>query len=109
MDCISYINDLKVEIETLNELKKGLSDEDKIAKIDEQIKAKQNLIDNCQKNLVKLSDNQLCYRLYVYILSGMSVNKAVDAVAEENYLKGVKPNSRNGIYNYYKKMKKMIE
>ncbi len=48
-------------------------------------------------------------RLYKYINNGLSVTKAVEKVAEENYLQDKKPVSTSKIWLYYKNLKKIIE
>lgn len=105
MECIPYIEDLKLEIETL----KLIRTEENKYEIDNKIKKKENLIKQCKENLENLSSNQICYRIYLKLLDGLTPNKAVEKVAEENYLKDLKPNTRNGVWNYYKKMKKILK
>ena len=57
----------------------------------------------------KLSDNQVCYRIYLNILNGMSVSKAIEKVADENYINNVKPSSSETIWKYYyPNLKKII-
>ena len=76
LDCISYINDLKVEIEVLKNL---MNDKDESSKkeILNMIKMKECLIDECIKNLKKLSNNQIVKSIYLNILSGLSVNQTI--------------------------------
>lgn len=108
LDCIPYINDLKVEIEVLKNL---MNDKDESSKkeILNMIKVKECLIDKCIKNLKKLSNNQICYRIYLNILSGLSVNQAIEKVAQENYLNNVKPATETSLYrDYYRKVKDII-
>ncbi len=107
MDCIPYINDLQTEIMILKDVK-ATGDCD-LEEINKKIVEKEELIEKCKYNLSKLSDNQICYRIYLYILNGMKISKAIEKVAEENYLKGIKPTSEAGIYKYYyPKLKKII-
>lgn len=107
MDCIPYINDLQTEIRILKDVR--ATRECDLEEIDKKIAEKEQLIEKCKDNLSKLSDNQICYRIYLYILSGMKTSKAIERVAEENYLKGIKPSSEAGIYKYYyPKLKKII-
>lgn len=107
MDCIPYINDLQTEIKILKDVR--TNENCNIEEIDKKILEKENLIEKCKENLSKLSDNQICYRIYLYILSGMKVSKAIEKVAEENYLKGITPSSEIGIYKYYyPKLKKIL-
>ena len=79
MDCIPYINDLMIEIDILEKF--DSSDSKVINKINE----KKNLLEECKINLSKLSKNSIEYRIYLYYLNGMSINKAIQKVADENY------------------------
>ena len=107
MDCIPYINDLQIEIKILKDVKaNGNSD---INSIDEQIREKEALLDECKKNLSKLSDSQIEYRLYLALLSGLNPNKAVEKIADENYFNNIKPNSISGVWNYYQKLQKKLK
>lgn len=107
MDCIPYINDLQIEINILKDIKKNGNCD--INSINEQIKEKEILIEKCKYNLSKLSLNSIEYRLYLKIMSGLSVTKAIESVAEENYINNIKPNSHTQIWKYYKNMKKIIK
>jgi len=99
MDCIKYINDLDIEISILEDLKNnGATD---IDDINEKIRRKKIVLERCKNNLSKLSDNQVCYRIYLYILNGMSVSRAIEKVAEENLYNDVKPSSTEAIWKYY--------
>ena len=49
------------------------------------------------------------YRLYSYLLRGFNVTKAIDKVAEENYLNDIKPATKQGILPYYKNMRKICK
>ena len=108
LDCIPYINDLKVEIEVLKSLMNDKDDSSK-TEILNMIKVKECLIDKCISNLKKLSNNQICYRIYLNILSGLSVNKAIEKVAQENHLNNTKPATETSLYrDYYRKVKNVI-
>lgn len=99
MDCIPYIKDLQLEIQILKDVKaNGNCD---VSKVEKQINDKQLLIEKCKDNLSKLSDNQICYRIYLNMLNGMSVSKSIDKVAEENYMKGITPGEPSAIWKYY--------
>jgi len=107
MDCIKYINDLSVEIEILKDLLTS-SEKNKL-EIEDRINRKTIILEKCKKNLEKLSDNQVCYRIYLNILNGMSVSKAIEKVADENYINNVKPSSSETIWKYYyPNLKKII-
>lgn len=107
MDCIKYINDLSVEIEILKDLLTS-SEKDKL-EIEDRINRKAVILEKCKRNLEKLSDNQVCYRIYLNILNGMSVSKAIEKVADENYINNVKPSSSETIWKYYyPNLKKII-
>lgn len=49
------------------------------------------------------------YRLYSYLLQGYNPTKAIQKVAEENDIKGVKPATERGIIPYYKRVKKICQ
>lgn len=107
MDCIPYINDLMLEIQILEDVK--ANDNCDINLIDNKIKDKKMLIEKCKNNLSKLSENQICYRIYLKMLNGMTTNKAISKVAEENYLNGTSPSSERAIWkNYYPQLKKIL-
>ena len=102
MEEIKYIENLERQIE---ELKNEVSSKE----LEVEIKRKQLILDRCKDNLTKLSDNQVCYRIYVYILNGFSVTKAIEKVAEENFFNDEKPTTSNTIWKYYyPKLKKML-
>lgn len=107
MECIKYINDLELEIKILKDLKGNIDCD--ISEIDEKIKAKEQLIEKCKDNLSKLSDNQICYRIYLHMLNGLNPSKAIEKVAEENYVNDVKPSSTQSLWLYYKKIKKILK
>ncbi len=106
MDCIPYINDLNIEINILKDVKaNGKCDIDEINK---QIEEKENLINKCKENLSKLSVNSIEYRLYLKILNGVKPSRAVEEIANENYLKDITPATPSKIWEkYYKKIKKI--
>lgn len=108
MECIKYINDLEIEIEMLEDLKGNIDCDEK--EIEEKISKKKELIERCKENLSKLSDNQICYRIYLYMLNGLNPSKAIEKVSEENYRNDIKPVDIPTIWtNYYKKMKKILK
>lgn len=107
MECIKYINDLELEIKILKDLKGNIDCD--ISEIDEKIKQKEQLIEKCKDNLSKLSDNQICYRIYLHMLNGMKPSKAIEKIADENYMNDIKPNSPSKLWEYYKKMKKILK
>ena len=106
MDCIPYINDLQLEIKILEDVKK--SGHCAREEIDKKIKDKQELIERCKENISKLSDDNICYRLYLKILKGMKPSKAIEEISEENSNKDIKPTSISTLWLYYKKLKKII-
>lgn len=104
MDCIPYINDLLTEIDILKSFNNN--DEERIKKIQE----KENLVKKIKNDLSKFSKNSIEYRIYFYYLSGMTINKAISKVADENYLNDIKPFTERSIYRkYYKNIKKYIK
>ena len=107
MECIKYINDLETEIQILKDLKGNIKCD--VSEIDEKIKNKEQLINKCKENLSKLSDNQICYRIYLHMLNGLNPSKAVEKVAEENYINDIKPNAPSNLWKYYKKIQKKLK
>lgn len=103
MDCIPYISDLLIEIDMLKKF-------DNDSEIEKKINEKRKLIEECKNNLSKLSNNKIEYRIYLYYLNGMSINKAIQKVADENYANDIKPCTERAIYkNYYKNIKNFIK
>lgn len=108
MDCIPYINDLQIEIQMLRELKNSGNCD--VTQLEQKILEKEELIERCKSNLEKLSDNQICYRIYLKILNGMTPSKAVEEVSEENYLNNTGITSLTVLWTkYYKKMKEILK
>lgn len=105
MDCIPYINDLEIEIKILKDVRANGN----TSLIDEQIRKKEELLNECKNNLSKLSDNQIEYRLYLALLSGLNPNKAVEKIADENHFNNIKPSSISGIWNYYQRLQKKLK
>lgn len=106
MDCIPYINDLQLEINILKDI---MNDNNK-DNIECQIKEKENLIRQCKNNLSKLSSYKIEYRIYLKLLEGKNVSKAIEEVASENYQKDIKPASVDRLWKiYYKNLKKIIK
>ena len=104
MDCISYINDLIIEIDILKKL------DNNNPEIINKINEKEKLLEECKFNLSKLSKNSIEYRIYLYYLNGMSINKAIQKVADENYRNDIKRFTERAIYkNYYKNLKEFIK
>lgn len=108
MDCIPYIENLRLEVQTLKDYKtKFCSDEETV---DKMIAEKEQLIEKCKENLSKLSDDQICYRIYLHMLNGLSATKAIEKVSEENMISGTTPTDITTIWkDYYKKLKKVIK
>ena len=107
MECIKYINDLEIKIKVLEELKGHVDNE---IELEKEIKEKKDLLNQCKENLKKLSDDDICYRIYVYMLEGLNATKAIEKVAEENYLNDKKPTTTTAIWTiYYPKLKKNIK
>ena len=105
MDAIPYISDLIQEIRILNNLKNDKNTVD----INEKIYSKQKQINDIKQALSELSNNQICYKLYLYILNGMSPTKAIEKISEKNMINGIKPTDTSTLWkNYYKKIKKYL-
>lgn len=107
MDCVPYINDLQVEIEVLKNIK--TNSKSNVHLIDKQIMEKQHLVEQCKENLKNVSYNQIYYRLYLAMLEGLSPSEAVKKIADENYYSNVKPSAPSNIWNYYKKLQKLLK
>lgn len=108
MDCIPYINDLKIELDMLEDTLQNCKDKEEYQKVANLIEKKKKLMNKYKENLNRLSKCQIEYRIYEKILSGMSICQAVSKVADENYSSNIKPNTFNGVWNYYKKIKNDI-
>ena len=107
MDCIPFIKNLLVEIEILEDLKRTASSNEK--EISKKISEKKETIERCKSNLSKLENGSIEYRLYLYILNGLTPSKAVAKVADENFQNDIKPSSENRIWrDYYKKIKNFL-
>ncbi len=105
MECIKYINDLVLEIETLKKLKNNYN----FREINKIILDKEKIIISCKENLSKLSNYNIEYRIYLYMLQGLSATKAIEKISNENYINGTKPVDLSTLWKYYKKMKKVIQ
>ena len=103
MDCISYVNDLLIEIDILNKINNDDID------IQKKIKEKQKKTKLVKATLSKLSLTSIEYRLYLKILNGKTPTQAVNEVADENFASDIKPNGTTQIWKYYKKIKKMLK
>lgn len=108
MECIKYINDLKIEIDMLNDTLNDCRDEREYKNITRILASKNELMKKYKDNLEKLSDNQIEYRIYLKMLNGIKPSKAVEEVAEENYLNNIKPNSLTQVWIYYQNLQKII-
>lgn len=106
MECIKYINDLNIEINMLNDALENCHDEKECQNISKIIESKENKMNRYKENLSKLSDNQIEYRIYLKILNGLSPTKAIEEVANENYMKDISPVDITTLWKkYYKKIK----
>ena len=106
-DCIPYLRDLKLEIDTLEHLSKTTNKN--LTQINEQILEKKETMLKCVNNLEKLSSYNIETRIYLYMLSGMSVSKAISKVADENMMNNRKPADTSTIWKYYyPKLKKIL-
>lgn len=107
-DCIPYLNDLHQEILILSNIKEygNCNNEE----IDKKIQEKQELINKCKENLSKMSNNSIEYRLYLKLLNGISPTKAIQEIAEENYINDTKPTNESYIFRTsYEKIKKLLK
>ena len=102
MDCISYVNDLLIEIDILNKINNDDVD------IQKKIKETQKKIEMVKDNLSKISINSIEYRLYLKILNGKTPTQAVNEVADLNFNNDIKPHGTTQIGKYYKKIKIFI-
>lgn len=109
VECIKIINDLKVELDMLKDALRDCRDEREYRNLERVIKGKEEQLDRYKTNMAKLSDNQIEYRIYLKLLNGLTPTRAVEEVAEENYLRDVSPTGTSQIWNkYYKNLKKII-
>lgn len=110
MECIKYINDLKIEIDMLNDTLNDCRDEREYKNITRILASKNELMKKYKDNLEKLSDNQIEYRIYLKMLNGLSPTKAIKEVSDENYENGTSPTDITTIWkNYYSNLKKIIK
>ena len=58
-------------------------------------------------DIVDKLESSIELKLYKYLKQGYSPTKAVEKVAEENYLNDIIPSSLPTIWRYYKKLKKI--
>ena len=108
MECIKYINDLDLEIQMLKDLKGNIDCDD--SELENKIQQKELLIEKCKANLSKLSSDKICYRIYLHMLNGLSISKAIEKVAEENLYNDKKPSTPQVIWrNYYPILKKFLK
>lgn len=108
MECIKYINDLKIELDMLNDSLQECRDEREYKNITRIVKSKEELMKKYKDNLAKLSDCQIEYRIYLKMLNGLSPTRAVEEVANENYMNDMKPTDITRIWkDYYKKVKEV--
>lgn len=108
MECISYINDLNLEIKTLKDIRDGGFGD--IEDINEKIQVKEKLLEKCKKNLAMLSGQKIEYRIYLKILEGKKPSKAIEEISEENYLNDLKPTDISTLWTkYYKNLKKILK
>lgn len=103
MDCIPYINDLLIEIDTLERINNNNPE------IDSKIQKKKQQIEECKINLSKLSEKSIEYRIFLKLLNGKTPTQAVNEIADENFAKDIKPNGTTQIWKYYKKIKKIAK
>lgn len=108
MECIKYINDLDIEINMLNDALKDCREEKEYNNIEKILIQKKEQMKKYKENLSKLSSNQIEYRIYFKMLNGLSPTKAIEEVAEENYINGITPIDITTLWKkYYKKIKKI--
>ena len=107
MDCLPYIEDLRKEINILKALKKNSSSNND--EIEEKIKEKKKIIQTCEENLKNMSNNKICYKIYLYMLQGMKASEVIEKLAYENYINGIRPSSTTSLWRYYKKMQKILK
>lgn len=81
--------------------------DDKLESINKEISHLEDLKKTYLDNLSKMDGIE--YRLYSYILKGLNPTKAISKVAEENYLRDIKPATERGIAKYYNNMKKICK
>lgn len=105
MECLKYINDLKLEIQMLEDLKNDINSNE----INKKINEKMEIISKCKTNLDKLSNEKVEYKLYLCLLNNMSPTQAVEKVANDNYINDIKPTSTQAIWRIYTKMKNFLK
>ena len=56
-----------------------------------------------------MSNNKICYKIYLYMLQGMKASEVIEKLAYENYINGIRPSSTTSLWRYYKKMQKILK
>ncbi len=107
MDCIPYIEDLKKEIDILEEVKRNSNCNKK--QINKIINKKKGTVKKIEINLQKMSGNQIYYKIYLYLLQGLKVSEALEKVSYDNYINDVKPIALSSLWKHYEKMKKILK
>lgn len=97
-----------IDIELERESNKKQANQEQIDKLVKQKEDLQSYIDKYKLNLSQLDD--LSARIYYKIAyEGLNPMKAIDKVAEENYLNDKKPTSNNYIFRtIYPKIKELL-
>ena len=107
---LSAIDYSKAVIDSYKKYDIKIRDDDYIKKINEKL-------EKLEREIVTLEDTKekyintlykldgIEYRLYTNILKGYNPTNAIEKVGEENYLRGTKPTTRNGLLPYYYKIK----
>ena len=108
MIIVQCIKDVEVELSVLkkelNRLKEKITDIDelKIKTLKFEIKKLNDLVEDYVNKLDQLED--ISARIYYKIVyEGINVTSAITKIAEENYIKDIKPSSVSRLWEYYKK------
>ena len=114
MIIIRCIKNVEKELEVVNnelerELKKVESDYSYILDLQNTKSDLENYLEKYKKNLSELNDIEA--RIYYKIVyDGLNIMKAIEKVAEENYLNSQKPTDTIHIYKkIFPKVKKLLE
>lgn len=108
-ECLRYMNGLELEIRILNNLILK-SDEEKIKQmLKGEATRKREILNKYRNTLDEIKDDEICCRLFAKLLKGKKSTKAVEEVANENFLNNIKPNNVSTIWKYYNKIKNIVE
>lgn len=110
MNVIPVIENLRIEIGILEKIRDSSTKPKEICTLNQQISIKSKVLNECLYKLSNMPQNTVEYRLYTKLINGMNPSKAIEEIAEENYIDNIKPTSSRAIWDIYnKKIKKILK